>query len=609
MTDHPNYKYRPRRRKHTKARAGTNQSAAQNNLVNHPATPNDGTGGSDSPYNDSNGIGVESTRMSPYTYNMYYAAGATGNSAAAVAASAATAAAVAAAAAPASATVLHTPDSSPTQSPEPSRQSTPRCRTTGGGGRNTTKLNSNATLQSQPPNNSNNTAGKHVVEVDSLPTPDMSPMEMEKESYSQSMISTRSNGMGSMLKKHSGNYLEYGYQSSKDSDKMSYGSHIFDHSSVDVDPHLKREYISYDQMVEQGSPDKRYGSPYDIPSSTDRRSYICNTTATTLAAGKGMYVTSTGRGLLDQGNVVRGTYFPPLATSQDHQNLGTVTSSASASILNYAINGNVSNGSNSNSNPNNNNNNNNPNQHNNNDNNHSVNKDSHQMTTAVSSGVMDVYGYSNPTVSMPIATYAHHHQYKDYSNSSSAASSQSNAGATNACYQSTPMMEDIVDTREFDKYLKYPDPNHNYNIEYDAYHHHNNYVYHHHHQSTAAAAAAAVAVIAANGGGGSGGQSHLIAAAHHPHQDYYQLYHHQSSIAPMVTANGSPSVSTVSAKMDTMLGTVSVAGSTVAAGVYPAILSSVAGVSSEVFAVPVDSMKDDDFSNILAGVRKTCYSN
>lgn len=426
MTEHPNYKYRPRRRKHTKARSGPigGQAAAQNNLINHSNNP------ADAQYIE------ESSRMSPYnSYNLFYG---TPNSS-------------------------HTPESSPTQSPEPNRS-----------------------------RKSNESNGK-MDDDHALPTPEMSPMELEKENY------------GSMCgdsKKH-GNYLDYSIKSEKH--MPPYNS--YEHESNDQ---IKREYSNYEMTTDKfNSPDHKQRYSYDASicnGMVDKRNYICTSASTTIAAGKGMYVTHSSRGILDQGNTVRGTYFPPLATTQDHQNLGTVTSpsTSSASII-Y------------------------PGQHNSSisaNNNNFINKDNNAVSSHNNVNVADGYAYST-TVSAPIATYA---QYSGY--------------------QGMPQISEEMDNRDPDK-LKYPDTNHNYN-EYD---YHNNYVYHHQNNPIS---------------------QHLI-----PHQDYYQLYHTNSAIGGVGTV----------AKVDAMIG--------------PAPISTSYPINGDVFA-PTDA---DDFSNILAGVRKTCYSN
>lgn len=266
--------------------------------------------------------------------------------------------------------------------------------------------------------------------------------------------------------------------------------------------------------------------------------------STTIAAGKGMYVTCSNRGILDQGNVVRGTYFPPLATSQDHQNLGTVStpsqtvSTSSMSNLNYTPNHHLDHVTNSAM--------------------HIVNNSTGRMNSVnassnnSSSGALmakennnviiaetstqnglaiDAYGnYDSVTVTAPMPTYASSPfttvQYKDYVNYHQTQSPTSNAGTITAVQSIHPQhMVDEVDSREFEKYFKYPDTNHNFN-EFDsnsAYHGHPhpNSIYHNHQ-------------LASNSL-----PPHVLSSPHHPAtiapQEYYHLYYHPNTNVPGTT--------------------------------------------------------------------------
>lgn len=254
--------------------------------------------------------------------------------------------------------------------------------------------------------------------------------------------------------------------------------------------------------------------------------------STTIAAGKGMYVTCSNRGILDQGNIVRGTYFPPLATSQDHQNLGTVAPSqtvtaSSMSNLNYPSNHHLDHLASTNAN-----------RMNSNSGggggsstslmskqeNNNVLISTETVNVSAQNGLA-IDGYGNydtvTTVTAPMPTYASSPfvQYKDYVNYHPNQSPTGSGGGGGGG------IVDEMDSREFEKYFKYPDSNHNFN-EYDsnsAYHHgpphphshphHPNSIYHNHHQ------------LASN-----------ALPPHHPAaiapQEYYQLYYHPNTNLP-----------------------------------------------------------------------------
>lgn len=142
--------------------------------------------------------------------------------------------------------ILHTPESSPTQSPEPK-----------------------TTLKTQPksPGSSN-----EVKETDEntpvLPTPEMSPLEQDKDNF--------------QFQEEQKRLLQQG------------GSNC-------------TTVTSSQTFVRQNFRPSNYTNSQPI---------------TSMPMANGVYVMCANRSSVEQGHVVTGTFFPPVATSQDHQLLG-----------------------------------------------------------------------------------------------------------------------------------------------------------------------------------------------------------------------------------------------------------------------------------------------
>lgn len=445
---------------------------------------------------------------------------------------------------------LHTPESSPTHSPDATHAATL-----------TRNRKPNGTIIAGMARAKN--TDDSVAVTSSLPTPEMSPLELEKENYNNSLSnnkqkmsfvdynghlkSDKAHGSGTGGGSAGGSVTPTSYAFSSTVNSSARNMSPFDVDAIERHV-IKREYNSYSTAnscintsvidskasMSGGVRSLYHNSIYDSGASagSDKRSYTSATTSTfpssmslstTIAAGKGMYVTCSSRGILDQGNVVRGTYFPPLATSQDHQNLGTVTSSQSISAstmsnmhytsnhhhldgaihLNAVRSGNGGPGTGSGP--------------------SSLAKESNNIIggedSASHNGIpIDGYAvYETASVTTPMATYAttspYNQQYKEYVHYNQTQSPNSNTGQQPMHGQHQAIGEE-VDSREFEKYFKYPDSNHNFN-EYDSnspYHGHSNTIFHNHQIP------------------------HVISSPHHPAalipQEYYHFYNPNAPNAP-----------------------------------------------------------------------------
>lgn len=264
MTEHPNYKYRPRRRKHNKQRATPSASPRAPQPLGSPGmspgysyVPN-ASGLSTSPAHFPGQLDFSQTSVAnelgekqrqnyspvafqqqgkpvgPYQNYQYYSAYQKSPY-----------------------NILHTPESSPTQSPEPK-----------------------TTIKT--PKSPSNQDVKEATDDSSpvLPTPEMSPLEQDKDNFQ--------------------------FQEEKQ------------------------------RMLQQGASAQNFNSRANFRATT----YTNSQPITSMPMANGVYVMCANRSSVEQGHVVTGTFFPPVATSQDHQLLGvspniTSTTAPSTNTINY----------------------------------------------------------------------------------------------------------------------------------------------------------------------------------------------------------------------------------------------------------------------------------
>lgn len=476
-----------------------------------------------------------------------------------------------------------------------------------------------------PPNSHNKK--QLTFKMENVPTPEMSPMEMNenvhgsKIDYEQALPATTTSNFNSN-KNH-----RYSYDTSN-SYELSNASKNAYHYVTNSD----RMYENQHQMNNLVG-DKK--SAYSMP--------LAATTSTTIAAmGNGMYVMCSNRGVLDQGHVVTGTYFPPLPTSQDHQNLGTNSILTSSSHHHYSMNttsslacnqimsGNNSAGSNSHDvkikiNDSNNNkhgseNNNKPKQLNDMNNGKIENKNasgfkatSKDSSNGSKSDDIDDKLIKNDTnnnnhpdnkngsnsnnnnrliLSSPSSSASalspYHHQsylsqYKNHLNYSD--------HTTTAVISQSQMQDDVGDASQVNKYGNFTTA-----TEYDPYHHHHhqsNPIYYH---PTPHFTHSSLNTLPPSTSVAASPTTFYVTNPDYYHQSYAMgapNINIQTPNAPTTTTLVQPMV----AKIDAVIGATALH--------HP----SQNIIHSDPYVVSAEQMKEDDFSNILAGVRKTCYSN
>ncbi|KAJ8923947.1 hypothetical protein NQ315_006723 [Exocentrus adspersus] len=279
MTEHPNYKYRPRRRKHNKQRATSGPGPRVGTSLPSPSLPNmsprysgyipnaslspniqqQGFSSMDFP---SPGGSVDFTtdkRYSPDSYKFNSQFGYVGYQSYPQK----------------SPYSIHTPETSPTQSPEP---------------KNNKPVGS-------PSDSKEGTSDKNTV----LPTPELSPLSHEKEQY----------------------------QHYEDEQRVSNIQHTGNVSGSMTTTNMSPAQQSYNTRVQNYR--------------QSNTSYTNTQPITSVPMANGMYVMCANKSSVEQGHVVTGTFYPPVATSQDqqllgssHNNLSTVSANSASSLHYYS---------------------------------------------------------------------------------------------------------------------------------------------------------------------------------------------------------------------------------------------------------------------------------
>lgn len=279
MTEHPNYKYRPRRRKHNKQRATSGAGPRVGSSLPSPNLPNMSPryagyipNASLSPgvqQNNFNSLDFSSPgnvsdfgqqsgdkRYSPVSfqqkYNQYNYVGYQQGYA------------------QKSPYALHTPDASPTHSPEPK----------------------SVLKQPKSPQEVNDSGKEDGAPA--FPTPELSPLEQEKD-----------------------------FPYAEEKQRMSNIQHTSNVTNASISTNVNVNSLSPTQQ--------NYTTRVQNFRQTNAVNYTDSQPITSVPMANGMYVMCANKSSVEQGHVVTGTFYPPVATSQDQQLLGANQSQNSLS--------------------------------------------------------------------------------------------------------------------------------------------------------------------------------------------------------------------------------------------------------------------------------------
>ncbi|XP_044743346.1 GATA zinc finger domain-containing protein 14-like [Chrysoperla carnea] len=470
--------------------------------------------------------------------------------------------------------ILHTPESSPTHSPEPSSNIKKE-------NKDEKNSDNSKNSNSQMSNSSNSNNDNNDTTAAALPTPEMSPLDQEKN---YAYANNNNHTSGDLLNEKRSTIIDSSYQR-----QNSYST-----------------LTSAQQQRNNNSPQPNTNGiirPSGQTTNYRQINYTNSEPIQSMPMANGLYHVTmcANRSSLEQGHVVTGTFFPPVATSHDNQLLGTNISTQTLAQNNYY------------------------------NNQYSTvstypTQTKHEYSTSLNlmTDNNNAHDLNKEQQYLNYAGYHHHHQHQHHTPTSGVNYlQQTNEGRHHHETTSNNSNQDMtshtnddvvnndatkystdVDTREFDKYLKYNnntmmginntnnnnnnnnnsiDSNHNYrNTTSSVIYSNNNALQYHHHQQIiqpVQPTAQHTSVILQNTNIKS--ESTPTNCGYNNISDLYSD-HTQSSLMASQLAAHNNATTAVAAHLK--------ANATAA-------------------APPSSQTNQDDFSVILADVRKTCYSS
>ncbi|XP_073845654.1 sox box 15 transcription factor isoform X2 [Musca autumnalis] len=371
----------------------------------------------------------------------------------------------------------------------------------------------------------------------------------------------------------------------------------------------------------------------DNDATISSHTYPLSATSMSVVAGRGMYVTCTNRGLLDHGHSVKGTFYPPVSSLDDDKHH---LSSHTASVMghgNSSAGGGMHLGYGS--------------QHlHQSDINFSALDSSRLAQTGVTSSG-DYLVASNAYNVSPNVTYEDYLRYTSSAHAAAAHGSQfvdSDYVSASSENNPTSIEDETLKSINALKQAKYPDTNHNYD-SYEAFNpmvvstSSGSYYSQLPYSLAGQSFPLQLALPLQQSSLAAGGVYGQVAASHNQNQSYLHYNHYSPQISTQMSHIGDGSGNNSPSQLSSGLNMSQASSSAVTATTSTSLVQSSATPSyashphnhhhhphhhhhPQVFgSVPnsgtvlgvgemlIESRRDEEISNILAGVRKTCYSN